>query len=472
MMEICDGCEDCEAEKVGHIAYPEEIREEFIRTPGYTFEDGTYVSTEEMWRFMTEEAPVRFPYSFIRTRTCGGISRDVTLFSGIKRYYLGFSGWDRMVRRQRNGRPFVVVQGGYPGTIYNAANCETVGPAFARAWLWRKIEGQGLKESEQRLVDLLEEYRKSLPAECCNAIASYPVTCNPEVPIGMVAPCTAMYCSDAIYAMESCQGDRKLPTYVADFPVNHFDGQWRVEYLSKGLRKLAEKLGEVSGKTVTDDILKEQIKLENRSKQLGMECQRMWWNAKVPPTNSDDNCFAGVGSGGFDDFILSAQFLKESREELTQRIKKGIKGYGLSDDPSRVFICGSCACVDSNTIEDAGGVFVGNEVVLSLANTMVKETGDPYDNLAEAWGSMPYERSPEDRAEFAARMVKESRADGVIFVYNWGCNYQSSVSRMITDIIKERTGVPTTCIEVGELGRMQGSEQTQNRIEAFMEMIH
>ncbi len=84
---------------------------------------------------------------------------------------------------------------------------------------------------------------------------------------------------------------------------------------------------------------------------------------------------------------------------------------------------------------------------------------------------MPYERAPEERAEWTARMVKESRADGVIFIFNWGCNYQSSVSRLITDIVKQRTGVPTTVIELGELGRMQGSEQARNRVEAFMEMI-
>jgi benzoyl-CoA reductase/2-hydroxyglutaryl-CoA dehydratase subunit BcrC/BadD/HgdB len=116
-------------------------------------------------------------------------------------------------------------------------------------------------------------------------------------------------------------------------------------------------------------------------------------------------------------------------------------------------------------------VEVAHDDNLSLSSLRVKETGDPYYNLAEALASLPYELAPEERAEWTAKMVEESRADGIIFVYNWGCNYQSSVSRLITDIVRDRTGVPATCIEIGELGRMQGSEQVRNRVEAFMEMI-
>ena len=68
-------------------------------------------------------------------------------------------------------------------------------------------------------------------------------------------------------------------------------------------------------------------------------------------------------------------------------------------------------------------------------------------------------------------MVKKSRADGVLFMYNWGCNYQTSVGRMISDIVKEKTGKPSTFVEVGELGRTEATEQSENRVEAFIEMI-
>jgi len=470
MMETCG--ENCECKSDGGLfRYPDSVRDKFCRTGGLRFENGRYVSAAEIWRYMTEEAPVRFPYKFVDGRSCEVISHDASFFSGIKRNYLGFTSWDRMTEKIMSGRPAVSVQFGQPNEIYRAAGCEPVGPGFGRMWLWRKVEGQGMKESEQRMYNLMEEYRKSLPAESCNLIASYPATCNEEVPLSLRAPCLVMRCSDIVYAMESCRDDRKLPTHIVDYPVNHYPGEWRIEYLGKQLRNLAEELGRLSGKDVTDDVLFTEIKKQNRLRKLGMECQRMWWSAKDPPTNSEDNFFAGAGAGGMGDFTAATQLMEEAREELVFRIKNGIKGLDVADDAPRVLICGSCSCIHNSAIRDSGGVEVAHDDNLSLSSLRVKETGDPYYNLAEALASLPYELAPEERAEWTAKMVKESRADGIIFVYNWGCNYQSSVSRLITDIVRDRTGVPATCIEIGELGRMQGSEQVRNRVEAFMEMI-
>lgn len=315
-METCgDNCKCGGDDEL--YSYPESIREKFCNSRGYTFEDGRYVSAAEMWRFMTEEAPARFPYNFVDTRSCEAISHDSGFFSGIKRNYLNFTSWDRMKERIKSGKPAVTIQFGHPCEPYRAAGCEPVGPGFGRMWLWRQVEGQGLRESEQRMVDLMEEYKKSLPAESCNLIASYPASSNENVPLSMNAPCLVMRCSDIAFAMESCRDNRKLPTHVVDYPVNHYPGEWRIEYLSKQLRKLTEKLGQLSGKNVTDDVLFGEIKKENRLRKLAMECQSMWWSAKIPPTNSEDNFFANVASGGFGDFKAATQLMEDAREGMT-----------------------------------------------------------------------------------------------------------------------------------------------------------
>jgi benzoyl-CoA reductase/2-hydroxyglutaryl-CoA dehydratase subunit BcrC/BadD/HgdB len=41
----------------------------------------------------------------------------------------------------------------------------------------------------------------------------------------------------------------------------------------------------------------------------------------------------------------------------------------------------------------------------------------------------------------------------------------------MSDIIKEKIGIPSTIIEVGELGREEITEQSKNRIESFVEML-
>ncbi len=81
------------------------------------------------------------------------------------------------------------------------------------------------------------------------------------------------------------------------------------------------------------------------------------------------------------------------------------------------------------------------------------------------------EKPKEERSLWTAQQAKESRADGLIFMYNWGCNYQTAVGRMIADIVKEETGIPSINIDVGELGRMEAPEQSENRVESFIEML-
>ena len=174
--------------------------------------------------------------------------------------------------------------------------------------------------------------------------------------------------------------------------------------------------------------------------------------------------------GGFD-FTVANQVLEETRDEIKKRAADGVKGKGLADDPARLFICGSCAHANGNFIDKKGGVIAGSDDLWSSITMDVKETGDPYENLAVALSDLPYELPTEERAEWTIKQIKESRADGFIFMYNWGCNYQSAVAGMMTDIIKKETGLPAMSIEVGELTRMESIEQSQNRVESFIEML-
>ncbi len=167
------------------------------------------------------------------------------------------------------------------------------------------------------------------------------------------------------------------------------------------------------------------------------------------------------------DPVATVGVIEETKKEVKKRVKHSIKGTGLADDPKRLFVCGSCVGPNPHHVEKAGGVLVGRDDNWSSVSTNVEENGDPYENLARAILSFPYEQPTERRAEWTAEQVKKSRADGVVFMYNWGCNFQTAVARMMSDIVKEKTGVPTTFVEVGELGRMEALEQSENRIEAF-----
>jgi benzoyl-CoA reductase/2-hydroxyglutaryl-CoA dehydratase subunit BcrC/BadD/HgdB len=202
-----------------------------------------------------------------------------------------------------------------------------------------------------------------------------------------------------------------------------------------------------------------------------MEIADLWWSAEVPPTNGKDrrDLFQTGGMEMHGDPEASLSLLKEARRYIEDRVKRKVKGVGVHDKPARLFVCGSCVFPNEYRTEAAGGIIVGNDNHWSDITTFVEEEGDPYYNLSKAILSYPYEQPIEERARWTVEQIKKSRADGVLFLYNWGCNTQSAIARMLVDEIKKQTGLPTLIIEHEMRGTQ--TEQLQNRINAFVEMV-
>ena len=454
--------------------YPDEIKPLLLETGDLIFEDGTSVTGEQIWDFMTVEGPRRFPYAYKKNLSFGAqFSDDFTFMSGIRSNYLALTFFDRVNKLVSHGKPLVLVQGGMTSDLYYAAGCIPVWPMFLQRWIVNTKDGREFKEATVIESSLLEKAKSTLASECCNLISYLGLLKTEQLPISAIAPCLTSRCSDMVYAVEDFKAKTDaIPTFIMDYPSNYDEGECRVEYLKEEIHLFMKKLTDISGKEVTDTSFLDEIKRHNHARRLARECQKIWWKAKVPPTCSTDNLFAHLALMGSFDYTVANQILEGARDEIKKRVQDGVKGQGLIDDPARLFICGSCACANGNFIDKKGGVIVGNEDLWSSISEDVKETGDPYDNLAVALSHLPYEKPTEERAEWTSKQIQESRADGVLFVFNWGCNYQSAIAGMMTDIIKNETGLPAMSMEVGELTRMESIEQSQNRVEAFIEMLH
>ncbi len=97
----------------GLFSYPSELGPQFAETEDIKFRDGTSVSASQVWDFMTEEAPRRFPFAFDNSANhIGRLSDDVEFFGGIKRGYLTLTLKDRLLKAHDKGVPVVLIQGG------------------------------------------------------------------------------------------------------------------------------------------------------------------------------------------------------------------------------------------------------------------------------------------------------------------------------------------------------------------------
>ncbi len=459
---------------IGVFSYPEELKESFVKTAGLEFRDGTKVPSEEIWDFMTIEAPRRFPYAFDLTRrNFGTLSKDVNFFSGIKRGYLSLTLRDRLLKAHDNGTPIIHVSGGQTVDPYFAAGGIPIVPGPLRGWARDMQEGLSVRDADQRAMAILETGRTAVSIDACNnPIGSISAINARLVPVDLIAPYLCLRCTDIGFSVESFRNSLDgIPFTLIDYPITR-DKESAVEYFAAMLRRLVKQIGEIRGKEATEDDLRKEIKLANRGRRLARETIALAWSAPIPPiTSADLSSIITLARFDNGDSLAATQLLDQAYYEVKSRVEHGIEGGGLADDPVRILTSGSCFGFDGTFVEAKGGLLLGSDDHLSKIYADVEESGDPYEKLAKAALTYHYEKPAEDRAKYVIDLAKQSRADGVICGYNWGCNYQSAISRLVADIVKKETGLPTINVEVAELGRLEALEQTQNRAESFIELL-
>ncbi|MDT3425360.1 benzoyl-CoA reductase/2-hydroxyglutaryl-CoA dehydratase subunit BcrC/BadD/HgdB [Paenibacillus forsythiae] len=454
--------------------YPEAAKELFIRTEDITFRDGTRVSAEEIWEFLTKEAPVRFPHAFDNGRyNRNRISGDIALPYSLKDEYLSLTFNDRMLKAKQKGIPVAFVQGGQCVDPYYAAGAIALRPASVNQWAACQREGVTFTQAQVLREDDKERASQSISFEVCNT-AGYEYIQEGSLPVDMIAPYSCLRCSDVSYSLEAHRHGKRqdVKLFLGDFPMaDQKNKEWAVEYFAENIKRLIRSIDELTGRETTEEDLRKEIILHNEGRRLSREIAELWWAPDTPPTNGKDRR-AILQMGGMEvhgDPEASLCVLREGKRFIEERVRKGVKGHGLIDKPARIFLCGSCVFPSDYRIEEGGGVIVGTDNHWSNISTLVEETGDPYYNLAKATLSYPYEQNVYERAKWTAEQIRKSRADGVLFMYNWGCNTQSAMARMLCDEIKKLVNVPTLIIE-HEFQASQ-SEQLLNRVSAFVEML-
>lgn len=455
--------------------FPSAIKEAFLQSKPVPFSDGSVVSPEEIWRFLNEDGPRRFPHAYQHSQFyLGRFSEDTDFFSGIKYQYLKLTLRDRVEAAHQRGEPIVLVQGGQSFEVYFAAGAIPLRPGLVRSWAIDGQEGINVRQADLWEMSILEKGRRTVGVEACNMLDVHQAIRAGAVHVDLIAPYCSLRCSDMAYLVESHrQTDQQIPLQLIDFPLDTpRTSPWAVDLVAQELRKLAAKLGELTGTPLSDDTLRSEIKRFNEGRRITREFEQIWQSAEYPPVNSVD--FIGIerlGNEPTGDVTAWRSILEQARDEVKERVSKGIRGKGLAENPVRLYVCGSCVGANATLVDQMGGAIVGHDDQMSVVFTDVEEEGDPYVNLARGILSYPYEQPTKERARWLVDQVRRTRADGLVFIYNWGCNYQSASARLVADIVKKEAGIPTMIIVVDKLGKSETNEQSQNRLESFIELL-
>ncbi len=318
-----------------------------------------------------------------------------------------------------------------------------------------------------------EEAEKHLPKNLCPLIKS-------SYGFAITEKCPFTYFADMIIGETTCDGKKKMYELLSDIknvhvmqlPYSQNDpvalNLWKNEII-----KLKEKLEKDFNVVITEDAIKESIKIRNEQRDL---LEQLYTLGKMnPPPISGYEMHKVLDSVSYSP---DAKIVNENIRKKIDEIKAGIKnGFSPVDkNAKRILItgCPSGGVAEKviKVVEDVGGVIVCFENCggVKEKHRKVDENKNVYDALAEKYLSIPCSvMSPNDgRMELLDKLIKEYNPQGVIDITLQAC-HTYAVEAFNVKKVCQKNNVGFLNLETNYSSSDTG--QIKTRIEAFIEML-
>lgn len=317
------------------------------------------------------------------------------------------------------------------------------------------------------------EAEKVLPKNLCPLVKS-------SYGFAVSDKCPYMYFSDIIVGETTCDGKKKMyellgevkNVYVMQLPQRQTDEAsqrlWRSE-----VRRFKEKLEGEFGVSITDEKIREAIRVKNEERLLLQEIYRLGKMSPPPMTGLEQL-----------KVLYGAQFFfdpEERNKKLRETIDKALEDYErgerkVSADKKRILITG-CPLAGATekivtAVEESGGVVVCYEncVGAKSAERLVETSGDPYDAIADRYLQIGCSvMTPNaNRFELLRSLIKEFKVDGVVEMTLQACHTYAVETYDVRKAMKE-IDIPFISVETDYSNADVG--QLKTRLGAFVEML-
>ncbi len=281
---------------------------------------------------------------------------------------------------------------------------------------------------------------------------------------------------DGIVSYNSCDQVRRLYDnirYKTPFPFHYFlsipgyISDITLDWFNHELVKFKESLEKNFNVSITDEKLRDAIKLYNKSRSLLKELQmlRKSDSPQISGTEMLNTIIAGVS-------IPIEQF----NELLTQQLKAVKEREGISNHKARIMLIGSMLDDPDyvKVIEDLGGLVVTDSLCFGTRYFWdnIDESLDPMEGIAKRYltkASCPrMTNRHSSRADFMMELIKEFNVEGVILQRMKFCAVWWAEIFMLRDRLKEE-GIPFLDLEREYV--LGGVGQMKTRVQTFMEIL-
>ncbi|HPS87581.1 MAG TPA: double-cubane-cluster-containing anaerobic reductase [Spirochaetota bacterium] len=314
---------------------------------------------------------------------------------------------------------------------------------------------------------------KHLPRNLCPLIkASYG--------FALTDTCPYFHYADYLLADATCDGKKKMfellerikPLHLLQLPQTAETEESYLYWLNE-LKKVKSLLEDFTGNTVSDEKLKEQIKLYNACRDATRELFELNTGEFPLLYGREIDCI--TGARGFDcDIPARIKELKTAASIVKERINDPAFIESVKGKP-RILITG---CPTTNKklldiIEDAGGIVVAMENCggLKTLGLRVEENDGPLEALARRYISIacPCMTPNEGRLKIIGDIIRRYRVDGVVELTWQGCHTYNIEAYQVRECVTSGHGRPYIQIETDY--SENDIQQIRVRIQAFLELM-
>ncbi len=320
----------------------------------------------------------------------------------------------------------------------------------------------------------IEDAEKELPRNLCPLIKS-------SYGFAITDKCPYFFFSDALLVETTCDGKKKMyelmskikPMHRMNLPQTAEDED-ALEMWKKEMVKFIKFLEEQFSIEITENKLRDSIKLMNRERDAMKRLHKLNANKPAPLTGMD--MMLAQWLKGFNvDKEAGIELIEKLITQVEEQMEKGI--YAFDEDAPRILLTGCPIGSGSEKVlralEEAGASVVALENCTGYKglDVMVDENKDPITALAEKYLSTPCScMTPNNtRLDLIKRLSEEYKVDGVVDLTWQACHTYNIESFTVGNFVKNELNLPFIQIETDYSEADTG--QIKVRVEAFLETI-
>ena len=243
------------------------------------------------------------------------------------------------------------------------------------------------------------------------------------------------------------------------------------EFMYEELQQLVKRLETLTGKKITDDVLREKVILANEIKANYREVfYYLKTPEKMPLSPYAYTQLQALLNISFIDYLSAIKYFHKNFNKLMQELNNR-RGIDYTNIPKILLVpvfSGSEPDLPQ-IINDLGGCLIQADNLAYGMLDPVKTEGDMIHNYGD-YMLDSHERWNNNKTIVNSRIhtAKELKVDGVIFNRLIGCTTISPSFRLFKDHIRD-TGIPSTDIDFNRIG--ENLAQIKNKLASFMEVI-